>query len=315
MERNKMIDIAKGIGILLVVLGHCAVPTKLYAFIYLFHMPLFFFTAGLVFRPTANSEALFQKKKRTLLIPYAVYGLAFVVIDTLLNASGVDGFTTNFLKLFIQIHYSVVWFLLAMFITVVFANGLLKKSAKVLNITVIALFVFHAIYQHFFPRFGLPFTLSKIPVTLLYFTMGYYLKKFVSNLSIKSSLLSVLVGVITIFVWAVSGCKVTQNIFNDIYYNYLFIPLLALPIIIAILGCSYLIGQRYGNFLSFLGKNSLTIFGVHQVFFTYIIEIILKPENNLTFALIEFVFALSISLLFVFLFRKFEKRCRIFHYL
>lgn len=39
--RNNIIDIAKGIGIILVVAGHSMEWPK--NFIYLFHMPLFFF--------------------------------------------------------------------------------------------------------------------------------------------------------------------------------------------------------------------------------------------------------------------------------
>ncbi len=41
-ERNVQIDLAKGIGIVLVVAGHCV--AKAQGLIYLFHMPLFFYT-------------------------------------------------------------------------------------------------------------------------------------------------------------------------------------------------------------------------------------------------------------------------------
>lgn len=44
--RNNIIDIAKGIGIILVVAGHSMEWPK--NFIYLFHMPLFFFYQDIV---------------------------------------------------------------------------------------------------------------------------------------------------------------------------------------------------------------------------------------------------------------------------
>lgn len=44
-------DIAKGIGILLVVMGHLGIPPMLSNAIYLFHMPLFFILSGLLFAP------------------------------------------------------------------------------------------------------------------------------------------------------------------------------------------------------------------------------------------------------------------------
>ena len=43
-QRDAVVDIAKGIGILLVVYGHLHNPIN--TFIYAFHMPLFFFLSG-----------------------------------------------------------------------------------------------------------------------------------------------------------------------------------------------------------------------------------------------------------------------------
>lgn len=44
-SRDIAVDVAKGIGILLVILGHLKNP--LMDFIYAFHMPLFFFVSGM----------------------------------------------------------------------------------------------------------------------------------------------------------------------------------------------------------------------------------------------------------------------------
>ncbi len=53
-QRNETLDIAKGLGIVLVVLGHNPVFREgahwLYEAVYLFHMPLFFFLSGVTFR-------------------------------------------------------------------------------------------------------------------------------------------------------------------------------------------------------------------------------------------------------------------------
>ncbi len=59
-SRLLTVDVARGIGILLVVLGHNAVFREsshaLYEAIYLFHMPLFFFVSGVTFRLTSPGE-------------------------------------------------------------------------------------------------------------------------------------------------------------------------------------------------------------------------------------------------------------------
>jgi fucose 4-O-acetylase-like acetyltransferase len=77
------IDVAKGIGILLVVIGHNPVfrveAHSLYEAVYLFHMPLFFFLSGVTFRIASPLEAL-KKRARALLVPYFVMGAAAVVV-------------------------------------------------------------------------------------------------------------------------------------------------------------------------------------------------------------------------------------------
>lgn len=44
--RNYWLDVAKGITIILMVLGHSSIPDGLSRFIYAFHMPLFLYPRG-----------------------------------------------------------------------------------------------------------------------------------------------------------------------------------------------------------------------------------------------------------------------------
>jgi polysaccharide biosynthesis protein PslL len=82
-SRMLTIDVARGIGILLVVLGHNTVFREssrgLYEAIYLFHMPLFFFVSGVTFRLTSPGEAL-RKRARALLVPYFMMGAIAVLL-------------------------------------------------------------------------------------------------------------------------------------------------------------------------------------------------------------------------------------------
>lgn len=67
-KRDLTIDIAKGICIFLVVLGHCHNAGFIRHYIYLFHMPLFFFLSGMFFHPEEKLAygilfAIFYKTK------------------------------------------------------------------------------------------------------------------------------------------------------------------------------------------------------------------------------------------------------------
>lgn len=82
MKRIEYIDILKGIGIILVVLGHVTQNKPLFQFIYAFHMPLFFFVAGLFLR---NKFGFIKSHARSLMIPYFSFGFISYAYWTLIE--------------------------------------------------------------------------------------------------------------------------------------------------------------------------------------------------------------------------------------
>lgn len=72
-KRIAYIDIAKGLGILVIVLAHndlSAYHPTLHKFIYAFHIPLFFFLSGMFFRPARRFGETLRRRFNTLLKPY-----------------------------------------------------------------------------------------------------------------------------------------------------------------------------------------------------------------------------------------------------
>lgn len=83
-KREIWLDYVKAIGIILVVAGHCNLPESIRNYIYLFHMPLFFFVSGYLFPKSINSTKEFLKKKaQRLLYPYFVCGLLIIIWNTI----------------------------------------------------------------------------------------------------------------------------------------------------------------------------------------------------------------------------------------
>ena len=87
MKRQAWIDIAKGIGILLVVLAHTRFATSgVSHWINSFHMPLFFLMAGLCYDekryPTYRSY--FKRKCVALLYPYVTLSLLVIALMSVL---------------------------------------------------------------------------------------------------------------------------------------------------------------------------------------------------------------------------------------
>ena len=90
--RNITFDIAKGIGIILVVIGHYipeGAPSWYVGFthfIYQFHMPLFFIIAGFFFERSSSDKgywSLVGAKFKRLMIPYFILSWAVIVIKIL----------------------------------------------------------------------------------------------------------------------------------------------------------------------------------------------------------------------------------------
>lgn len=99
MTRKASIDIAKGIGICLVVLGHLsdyfgADISVTYKLLYLFHVPLFFFLSGLFFKEKDGLGECFKKRFLRLYIPFLlanIFFFAFEMIRARILGEAYDG--------------------------------------------------------------------------------------------------------------------------------------------------------------------------------------------------------------------------------
>lgn len=81
--RDPIIDILKGVGIILMVAGHCGFPFT--RFIYLFHMAIFFMASGYCWNiknsKTIKSVIAFCKRKlASLWLPYVIWTSIFSLL-------------------------------------------------------------------------------------------------------------------------------------------------------------------------------------------------------------------------------------------
>lgn len=136
-KRLDYIDMAKGIGIILVIIGHISfVETHILVWISAFHMPLFFVIAGIMM--SAKKEKLTDIKSsissrvKSLLIPYMWFSILYFFMDTLnlyINNITVENFYVNIISSITFYGKSVMWFLTALFLAEVYFI-LLKKNIK-----------------------------------------------------------------------------------------------------------------------------------------------------------------------------------------
>ena len=127
MKRIEYIDILKGIGIILVVLGHVTKNEALSSFIYAFHMPLFFYIAGMFLR---DKPGFTKSHARSLLIPYIFFGFISFVYWILIELRFRDLGGGSKISELINLIYPtsmhqcnvVLWFLPCLFIGCIITN-------------------------------------------------------------------------------------------------------------------------------------------------------------------------------------------------
>jgi fucose 4-O-acetylase-like acetyltransferase len=152
--RDSLIDVAKGIGILLVVFAHIfeGIVTDI---IYLFHMPLFFYLSGSTFSLTNNKYGIkygIVKRMKSLLIPYFIFSvLSFFywwkiesIFRPIHDSPIFDGKIgelsmplQQFINIFVSkasgsafIYNSPLWFLTCLFVSIVCYTVIKKYSGK-----------------------------------------------------------------------------------------------------------------------------------------------------------------------------------------
>lgn len=151
------IDIARAIGIFLVVLGHsfpdASLPGKvqmpiwrdIFLLIYSFHMPLFIFISGFVSSGykvslKAKKEAI-KKKTIRLMIPYLVWGVIYIPFRIVLSTySSADFQLSNLWRIIIGKNpYSGLWFLYALYTISIIYIILVDTKEKQTGLTIASL--------------------------------------------------------------------------------------------------------------------------------------------------------------------------------
>lgn len=133
--RNSTIDVAKGLGILLVVLGHNWLVLhergELFRVVFSFHVPLFFFLAGVFLQERAPLGALVSRRFDALIKPYLVVLLVLGIFRIAAQPS-------TALHYFEGLAYATggtiawehLWFLPSLFLSLVLAALLLELTAR-----------------------------------------------------------------------------------------------------------------------------------------------------------------------------------------
>lgn len=276
-ERYKELDLMKGIGILLVYLGHSfnlnnlewnKVFFYLYRSTYSFHMPLFFFISGLLSNTNKeiNLEKFYKGKIKRLLVPYLFINLIDFFPRTLFPQLVNSKF--GGIKEILFYGTKISWFVYTLFIIFTIFPFLDKYIFKKDKYYLFGLFLIILNYLKIFENIEI-FSLKAVVSYLLYFYIGYIIKSFY-NERIKNGIGSqnLIFLIISIIFLSFSYKYYYLNYFNSIIF--------AVLGILFVLNISLRIEEDINiyKFFNFLGINSLTFYLI-EGFITVVYRVIL----------------------------------------
>lgn len=290
-KRINMYDIAKGIGIILVYLGH--VPPNIYfrRFIYSFHMPLFFIISGMLLNVNKyDMKGFFISRTKSLMIP-AITFIAF---------SNIVGFI--FSREYKPGLPSIIWFLFVLYFSELLIFICWKKIKNTKKRTGVCITLMLLAFFLDYVNFKLPIALNVIPLASFFVSFGYLFKEYILKWSQMNVSISIIGG--GLFLLLVS---LYIEDYNNLHKGHLI--LCSLGVIVAIIGSLSIINiskfidsQNYQikKTLIMLGKNSLIIYGVHLSLIS-VVGVPLFSDDIFRYCLLNILVIILITFITVFI--------------
>lgn len=315
MERIDWLDKAKLLGIWLVILGHLYISDALQNWIYSFHMPLFFFISGFLYKVPSDRNILRRIQKNvkllwpyvtfylvTWLVLFILFYLGYTIITGNNNITLENTFTKPFLGLLLGVGYDTdiswmlstpLWFLMALFFIKSILD-ILTKYISDIRVLLVASLILYVVGQVIFDKFQVYWSIESAFTALPFFTVGILYKRFNLNLELKAYttlLLSLVIFGLLYYLSTVNG-EVDVNSGNSGNFRLLYFINAILGIAASILLCSTKI--RLNNFFAYLAQNTLLIIFLHYILILIIFKFVPRDGiSDLLYLIISIIILLA----------------------
>lgn len=273
-DRLDFLDICKGLGILLVILGHIYEPnSRVGIWIYSFHMPLFLIVSGILlnYKNTVgkNIKSVIISRIQGLLVPYLIFEFIAIVIYllvketltlTTLRYTVIDSLIVYYCRA------GATWFLPCLFIAELLFI-IMKKVIKNDKLLICSSLIIYLI--------PFVFTTDNHYINLIYksfdalgfIVFGYYGYERINSTDMKVKNM-VFILFISIVLSQINGAVALNGMEfgNCLFYS-----------IDAILGSMFIIfiSKKIDNkYLKYIGKNTLIILCTHLIIQRYFIDVL-----------------------------------------
>ncbi|MCK5773556.1 MAG: acyltransferase family protein [Thermoplasmata archaeon] len=283
MTRIGWADNLKFVGIALIILGHFHIPLEFQQYIYSFHVPLFFFISGFIFKSTryGSYPKYLIKRVRSLLVPYFIF--AFLAwTHWFYNKTRVDpmdyilrNYDHYFIGAIEKIIYSnelspfnePLWFLTCLFIVVniYYPIGRFVKRWQAILPILVAFSILGYLYSINFER-RLPWHMEVVLIGTFFYGLGNITRPLLEGLRGRlkgwkgMKAVPLLVGLLAINLIG-SSLNGRVGLFSNIYGSFHYFMITALAGVLFYVLISMLIPSHKA--FTFFGRNTLIIYCTH----------------------------------------------------
>lgn len=189
-NRKCWLDIAKGIAIFLMVIGHTSIPNVVSNFVYAFHMPLFFIASGLASDYDRQTWGGYVKHKSyTIMLPFLTYSVIVILLQCSIGPLDV----ANLLKTGWGGY--ALWFVPILYLASILTMLICRIRNRAIRLVVmLCMLVMGYDLCHY--QIVLPWTLSTVPFATFLILVGNELKHIQKWIETEKSLLGVAVAFI-----------------------------------------------------------------------------------------------------------------------
>lgn len=256
-ERKNWLDIARGIAICLVILGHSSLASGvIYKIIFSFHMPLFFFISGYVFRKKRILIWVENRSKR-LFVPLFFWSIVITGLFVWIGSETIG----DSIYVWKEYVYSR-WFIYALFEVELVLQGIFKAipkdSTRFICVTLVG------VIGHILCAKGIPGVLywstALAQVPMMYF--GICAREYIRNKNDGKRnyfVYFVVAGVINI---AAGLTNESVNVRTMEYGNVFLYYIAAISGIIVVVSISKIVQNNL--ILEFIGRNTLTLYLINE---------------------------------------------------
>ena len=293
-ERYNELDLMKGIGIILVYLGHNfnlkglennEIFLYIYRIIYSFHMPLFFLISGFLMNngKEIHLKKYYVHKIRRILIPYFFINLIDFFPRTLFPNLVNSEF--DIMRVFFY-GSKITWFIYTLFIIFMIFPFLEKYILKKDRYHLFGIILILVNYFKVFSKMEI-FSINVVVGYLVYFYIGYIIRPIYKNKIVSGAWNKNIVFLIFGVIFLIFSHK-------SFYLSYFNSIIFALMGILLTLNISLRIkkGNSIYDILKFIGINSLTFYlieGFITVFYRVVLIKIIPIEQGEIFVSIFFI--------------------------